>query len=435
LDFAHPDAFVKILRIIVNENMTRFSSVVRAMDVWLGFKLDINRQKDLKRIVQTLLTLMTDEDFLASNLTEDDPEMLYLSLWVVAFRDVADGIEKAKDFLDSDQKEIRFVSYLIMGHFNVSLTQPYLVDGIDDEDLQIAVTAFLGLVSCPLYAGSLGETGLFEKLEALFPRLPKLMNRTGLVWPWTSLKLDRSIVTQTMISSIGTRSPLRLVKFLPDFDPDSRASVLRLLAKSTESKQEVREVLRKHLADRSYNARNVAHAAMSEHVKLYPLSSDEAVWLESLLTWKSSDVRRSATKLLLSQSNRNVLGSIERLFIGGNRAQKKAAKEIIQEMCSEKRSPVMLRKLVERLNLDRDLSDDELLRMLDDEEKPKREDGLGIYDPAKRMPVSKPNNPISKGLRKTKGLFVTAEVITIIKDFDQWLMGQINEVVTKQGFI
>ena len=36
IDEAHPQAFRRMLRLILEENLVRFSSVVRAVDVWLG---------------------------------------------------------------------------------------------------------------------------------------------------------------------------------------------------------------------------------------------------------------------------------------------------------------------------------------------------------------------------------------------------------------
>ncbi len=433
-DFAHPGAFVKILQIIVNENMTRFSSVVRALDVWLGFQLESAQQKEVQRIVQTLLELLTNEDFLKENLTEDDPEMLYMALWAIAFRDVERAVEQTKDFVSSQKAEIRFVVYLLLGHFGISLARPYFLTGLADENLQVAVTAFTGLNSLFWSESQLEEFGLFEKLEPFFTRLPKQLDRAGLVWPWTRIKLERSRVAHVLIGSIGAHSPIRLVKHLPEFSPNNRSRVLLLLQKTQGTKREVREIFLQSLADRSHHVRNTAHTAFSEHVKANPLSSEEAVWLENLLTRKSSDVRRSATNLLLSQSNQSVLQSIERLYTTGNRAQQKAAKELIQEMNTAKRSRAKVRKLAERLELDQDIPDEEYARMLDMEEKPKEEDGLGLYDPAKRTPVPKLGNPISKGLRTRKGVFITPEVKAIIKDIDGWVSGYVNTVVAKQGF-
>ena len=37
IDEAHPEAFRRMLRIIIDNDMVRFSSVIRAVDVWFGF--------------------------------------------------------------------------------------------------------------------------------------------------------------------------------------------------------------------------------------------------------------------------------------------------------------------------------------------------------------------------------------------------------------
>ncbi|MBN2499321.1 MAG: DUF4132 domain-containing protein [Anaerolineales bacterium] len=434
IDFAHPEAFIKILRIVVEENMVRFSSVTRAVDVWLGFQLESAQQKEVRRIIEILLKLMTDADYLNENLNEGDPEMLYLALWVVAFEDVTAGVEHAKDFISSEQRQIRFVAYLILGHFEVSAAHPYLLKGLEDEDLQIAATAFLGLVANPWNNRLLKKTNLFEKLEAIYPRLPKQMERSGLVWPWMKTILNRSSVEGAMINFIGHRSPLKLIGYLSDFEPHNRAAVLRLLAKTINTnKKEIRAVLIARLADRSLYVREIAQTAIKKHVASNPLTPDEIIWIESLLKRKTADVRRSATTLLLSQKNRNVLASIERLYTAGTKGQKRAAVELIQEMLTEKRSPKRVRDLVEQIDLKSDLSAEEYVNVVSEEEKPKQVDGLGLFDPAKRTPVPTLTNPISTGTRKRQALFVNAEVKALIKNVDKWAGEHANRVVNKFG--
>ncbi|GCE16788.1 DUF5724 domain-containing protein [Dictyobacter kobayashii] len=49
VDEAHPQAFRRMLKLILEHNLLRFSAIVRAVDVWLGFDRDVSDADDLRR--------------------------------------------------------------------------------------------------------------------------------------------------------------------------------------------------------------------------------------------------------------------------------------------------------------------------------------------------------------------------------------------------
>jgi hypothetical protein len=51
IDEAHPIAFQRMLRLILDENLIRFAATLRAVDVWFGFDLDVLQEKHARAIV------------------------------------------------------------------------------------------------------------------------------------------------------------------------------------------------------------------------------------------------------------------------------------------------------------------------------------------------------------------------------------------------
>ncbi|HEX5831751.1 MAG TPA: hypothetical protein VFY16_12270, partial [Gemmatimonadaceae bacterium] len=88
VDEAHPDAFRRMLRLIRDEHLTRFSSVVRAADSWFGFQWDGASAVKIDAILERVLLFLDDPSARAAALHEKDAETVYLALWSIAFEDV-----------------------------------------------------------------------------------------------------------------------------------------------------------------------------------------------------------------------------------------------------------------------------------------------------------------------------------------------------------
>ncbi len=55
VDESHPEAFRRILKVVLDEKLTRFSAVTRAVGVWIGYPFEEPNEKLLGRILQQIL--------------------------------------------------------------------------------------------------------------------------------------------------------------------------------------------------------------------------------------------------------------------------------------------------------------------------------------------------------------------------------------------
>ena len=60
VDIAHPAAFRRMLRLIIDNNLVRFSATVRALDVWLGYQWDSESAGIINKVIGKLVSYLDD---------------------------------------------------------------------------------------------------------------------------------------------------------------------------------------------------------------------------------------------------------------------------------------------------------------------------------------------------------------------------------------
>jgi hypothetical protein len=62
IDEAHPEAFRRMLRLILDQDLIRFSATIRAADVWLGFYLTVDDTRFVRESLAEVLDVLTDQE-------------------------------------------------------------------------------------------------------------------------------------------------------------------------------------------------------------------------------------------------------------------------------------------------------------------------------------------------------------------------------------
>ncbi|HET9004091.1 MAG TPA: hypothetical protein VFN39_08865, partial [Gemmatimonadaceae bacterium] len=110
VDEAHPQAFRRMLRLILDHDLARFSSVVRAADTWFGFLWDGSSAVKTGLLIERVLRFLDDPTAREAALHDADAETVYLALWSIAFDDVDAAIAPAVTLLAAPSAEVRFVA-------------------------------------------------------------------------------------------------------------------------------------------------------------------------------------------------------------------------------------------------------------------------------------------------------------------------------------
>eukprot|EP00913_Durusdinium_trenchii_P028504 g26732.t1 len=391
---AHPEAFRRMLRLIVDNKLARFSAVVRAADVWFQLGWDSLTVKQINSALETALLFLENEKQRRQALAGDDPDQLYLALWAVAFTDAPASIAPALKQRSHQSAEIRYVAALHLSRLGLRDADYARLQFFDDEDIRVALCAAQGL-GLGYYGENLPKhDDLFDRLETLFERLPKKPTTLKpIVWPWTERKAGQNDVAEMLVHALNDRPPTRLIPYLRALDTYSRRGVVEHLARQKKWDALTRDTLIGLVGDPSADVRSAAFDALSRK-KLKPAEIER---LEAFLTRKSADLRLGIVQLLQDQKDPVALSSAERLLAGKTAPLRLAGLELLRQMAEDKRAADVCRELATDYESSRKKISREERTQLEaiaesGAEKLTLDDALGLMDPADRTPVAKPRN-------------------------------------------
>lgn len=418
IDEAHPAAFRRLLRLILEHDLSRFSATVRAADVWFGMGWQGGETRHVDQVLRQALHFLDDPHARAQALEGEDGEAIYLALWALAYQDASAAVAPATRLLQSPVVERRFAGVHLLSHLGLPAAQPPLLSALEDPDLRVAARALGALQRYP--DERLREADLFERVERLLPRLPRQRKELpAAVWPWLKLPAAQSMATNVLLWSLGDRSPKRLVPYLPRMSPHERAVVVQHLADLPRRDAEVRETLLALVGDRSPSVREQALQALADHAVTVP----EAVHLEGLLARKAGDLRRGVLSMLLNQPDQAVVDSAGRLLGASSLPQRLAGLDLLRQMVEAGRLADRCRACAARYRSEQSALADAETRLLDllldaAPQVPTLDDALGLADPAARTPPTPPCRRVRASFLARQEPLVTPAAIACVQSLD-----------------
>ena len=392
IDEAHPQAFRRMLRIVRENDLFRFSATIRAADVWFGMnwvayeKLSVKAANTATELVETFLS---DADARDKALAESpDGQTVYLALWSMAFDNTADAIQAALPLLQDNLVVRRYAAVYFLAQTNLDSVRPAFLTAFDDPDLRIAQK---GYQSSYWYINNekiVAGDDRFERIERNIPRFPKKEQKLEpVIWEWDVLSAHVESLANTLNSVLGDRDVARLLPYVPLMNSYGRGGVVSTIAKQKTKTPEMREVLFKMAGDLDSYVRTKAFEALQK----FDVTPDEAEGVEALLTRKAADLRKSAIGLLLKQPDEAALASGKRLTNAKIGDQRTAGLDLLTQMVDKKRKPNEAKTIVREFAQSRgDKLTDAETRMTapllseTTEEKPTLDNALGLMDNALR---------------------------------------------------
>lgn len=380
IDEAHPDAFRRMLRLLVEHDLTRFSATVRAVDVWFGFGWESVNNRVVKEILEQVLLFLEDPAEQTAALESNNAQTVYLALWAIAFNDAVLSIAPASKLLQDPIVERRFVATHLLTQLSIVEAQIALLPALDDEDLRVAATAIK-----VLNRSNIQEIDLFERLEGIIPNFPsKTKSLEPLVWDWMTISVGKETVASALVYNLGTRSPKRLIPYLAVCNVYDRASIAQKLAIIQPWDEEIRQTLFSLIGDASSWVRSQVLQTLADCT----IAPTEAIELEKLLTRKSGDLRRGLLQLLLNQSDIDTKSSAQRL-LNATLLQRQAGLELLYQMVTQNRLVTESRTLDQDYQLQHQTQTDTEKQLLDtiladSQEVLTLDNALGLLDPSQR---------------------------------------------------
>ncbi len=337
-DEAHPEAYIRILRIIMENNLIRFASVARSVCVWFGFLVDAMQGKMLEHILEVLLRYLTNPA--ARNLALQSAEALetYLALWCGAFENLMTALPEARKILADADGDRRLAGAWFLANCRLPASDELVASLVEDGDPRIAA---LGLMKCAQLRATAAKD-IFDRLIrqlALLPATSKIISLNPLPIPPTVV--SRVLAADALVENLAGRSPLELVAHMPKMSISGRARTAKAISEINPPTAAVREALVQGLQDAASGVRSVCLDAL-EKSHLQPA---ESFAVEALLSRKADDLRRGCITLLATLPDDAALESARRLITTGDSRQRSAGIELITVLYKASRKEEQCREM------------------------------------------------------------------------------------------
>ncbi|CEH28820.1 hypothetical protein AM501_14390 [Aneurinibacillus migulanus] len=409
IDEASMDAFLYMLKIIIDHDLIRYSSVVRALDVWTGLGIEAQKPAVAKKCIETGYRCLTDHTFLEECINSRDSMHIYMALWAIAVREIKDTKPIIERFMAGKEKHKKLVGLYFLNEsgysdFMYDLSHTYLNETDEEVLYWILVnypTLSLYQYSEEGYAKAGHKTSLpadiaerkfqFDELKRIVDRMPKKeITFKESVFPWIDVTLTEDFVTQKMLYIVGYDMNDTLTDELLDYtdkmSADTRHNVLcNFVARPKTEKQ--RAFLFASLSDKSMSNRESA----LKHIDSLTLSPDEFSNVEKLLSLKTGTVRQASIKLLLKLDADALFDVTSRLIADKNEQKRLAALDIISSIEKKESFASIYDACLELIKQVKHPTEKEqvLIEKLLATDKPEysKENGFGLYNPSAEVMV------------------------------------------------
>ena len=354
VDEAHPEAFRRMVQLILDRDLIRFPATIRAIDTWFGFAWGVDDVREARASLADALTLLTDpaarsaalvpkpedttplplagrsaraENAAANLAARDAARRAYLALWAMAYEDALGAVGAAASLLHDADPLRRLAAAHLLAQLHLPQAWATLIPAIEDTDPRVALTAFHAVRGQP---GDL-DSALHDTCERLLVRLDgKIPSLESGIWPWLQVDARPTHVADALLRSLGTRSPKSLFPYIPRMSTWGQVEMAKKLAALPKWDAAIRDVLFAMAADRTSYVR-------SEALKLIggrAVTGDEALPLEALLARKSSQTRQAVLTILLKQSDSAARASATRLLEARAPLQRVAGLDMLRNMAA-----------------------------------------------------------------------------------------------------
>jgi len=421
--------------VILEHNLTRFSSVVRAVDVWFGFGWEAPQQSVIKRILELAQTFLSDRSVAEKAVNSKDNVERYVALWAVGVRSLQQALDLAVKAIQDPQisNEQRIVTLYFVQQTQITYTD--IATYAEAHFGEAADLDYWLLQNLPEGSPSLL---LFERMQAVAKALPKEGKHfEGVGFRWLNFTLKPQDIYRFLIGEANEEQQERLAGELSEIPVEVRQNLLQnvypVLGRgryhywSEEDKKKKpekypadswqRTLVRTALNDKAAMVAEIAF----EILKKVPLVHEDILAIEQVLSRKNKEQRKESVALLIKQPEAVLKDSTSRLIVSKSADQRLAALEILTVLQEEERLTDYVTEQVEaykgrKLTKNEQVLMDKLAYNPDEtgEQRYDLSNGFGVIDFDRLTPFALPQPQFDKERKEKKG-FLFDKIIRVEK--------------------
>lgn len=312
VDELNPLAFERFVRVAIEHNLLRFSSVFRAFVHWFPGLIQDGKVASAEKVLMRMLEFLRDQNLHPRPEFDDT----YLRLWADAYLDAEIALRRGKFLLGSKEVHVRRAVASIASEIGLTAAGPLIEQILEDEDRRVCVFGLKHIQGM--------ENGPYPRRF--------YSNVRALAKAWPEKASDEVSLSRKDVWELAFRlSPQEDTPFFfmdrHELSADARfhlASRLRQVKDLTSRKAMVLKLA----ADNSSSVRVEAFSALSS-LKIEPQDAPE---LEILLTRKASDLRMAVITALARLPDGHALASARRLIASGDASQRHGGEELAAQL-------------------------------------------------------------------------------------------------------
>ncbi|WP_261304030.1 DUF4132 domain-containing protein [Paenibacillus andongensis] len=400
------EALTYLLKVIIDNDFIRYSSVIRALDVWTGLALEAANTRVVKQCIEYAHTCLNDDDLCHEWSGSNDVHKLYFSLWATAAREEDRLHDLIKHIMENGAtyQKITVQYFLAQSQNNelrFSLSVPYIAQS--DLELQSLVIANYVYKWSSIWRAhpdyeTIKNKPIVERVAILERKEERVRQfelfKTMLVHMPKQEVVEKSKVFDWMTYSHSTDAIANKMLYLTAYDldsdltaqvialkdrvsPDLRNALIRSFTSDVTNPVQ-RQFLLDSLSDKSISNREAALTRINE-MKITPL---DAEMIQGLLKLKTGALRQSAIKILLKQDLDQLDHSIEMLLESPVELQRLGALEMLCVLKEDDQRVTQFERVKHHVASIKEPSDKErlLVDRLHQEEQKGLHNGFGLFD-------------------------------------------------------
>jgi len=341
-----------MVKVVLDNNLTRFSSVVRAVDVWAGLGWETERETTVRNFLQTAHLYLENPEKIQLGVTSSNNADVYMALWAQGVYDVEATLPYLTQLLQhSDAEKRALAHYFASQTAHYCITQPVLIKGLEDNNIVVLATV-ISLLHQTLSQGDAQYYNtyypeLFEKLDALYQKSTiKEKKFSGIIFSWLSFNFRKIEILQCMNHLVDEKQDRveKMVSYFDDMNASLKATLSRLVLPKhsgynydiNDSKSNPLNNFQRDFAFRIIKDRSEFDTAFKALYNV-KFTTDEIKAFPDLLKRKAPEFRSKIIQLLVKQPDHLLSTLLRTIVIEGDAEQRLAGLDILIQLHKQKR--------------------------------------------------------------------------------------------------
>lgn len=407
LDETSIGALKYMIRVVIEHDLARFSSVVRAIDVWAGLGWESEKEATVRSFLQKASLYLENIDAIPEAIRSDNNADVYMALWAQGVYDVEKTLPYLQELYRKGDTQKRTLA-ILFGYqtLHYKIDMPICAGALEDPDLPP-----LGLaVGYIKWMAGIGNNAavynkhrpkLFDQLHSVYKRI-QVKERTfeGYVFSWYKIQFERKEILQAMLTLVG-EMPERLevlVGYMEDMDAEVKRQLSWAILPMFKGYGPLKKLEQPLTAFQRKFAFELLNDRSEFEIGFKALENDrfspeELAAFPEWLKRKAAGFRRNIITILLRQDQQKLAPVVEEL-LKGDPEQRAAGLDIILQLKKEGSSLSQTGEWLEAFRQRKITPKEEILlaQLTDTGEGPdvSAANGFGMFDPAKCAPVIRP---------------------------------------------